>query len=128
MGKIIITGDGNVVGNYNTVTVHKGLQSDDLRQLGEAFALLRGEIEQLSVPEKVRNQTIRAVEDAEEEASDKSADVDTIKNSLNRAKEILEDAGEVYDKTKSWGKRLSDLAQTMIKYYPTVAGWASSLF
>jgi hypothetical protein len=46
---------------------------------------------------------------------------------LNRVKDALEDAGEVYDNAKSWGKRLSDLAQTLIKYFPTIAGWVRSL-
>jgi flagellin-like hook-associated protein FlgL len=130
MAKITIKGDGNIVGDKNVVisSIQKNLQNDKLLELDKAFEVLRQEIINLStISEKARNQTIRAIEDAEEEASDETANVGTIKNSLERVKDTLEDAGEVYDSAKSWGKRLSDLAKTLIKYFPTIVGWVRSL-
>ena len=123
MSNITITGDGNVVGNNNQVvtTIHKGLASTDLRELGEAFALLKGEIIQLqNIPEKIKNRAVRAVEDAEDEAADKSGDKNTIVESLKRAKEVLEESGETYDKAKTWGKRLFDLGKTIVQYFPII--------
>jgi len=125
-----ITGDGNVIGNNNIVVtkINKGLMGSDLRELGEAFALFRGEVMQLqSVPEKVKNQAVRAVEDAEEEAADKSPNSETIEKSLTRAKEVLEVAGETYDKAKGWGKRLYDLGNVLVKIIPAAAVWISKL-
>jgi Fe2+ or Zn2+ uptake regulation protein len=54
---ITITGDGNVVGRNNQVVtnIHKELDTDEFRELGKAFALLRGEIIQNnSIPEKAK--------------------------------------------------------------------------
>lgn len=129
MSKITIKGDGNVVGNKNIVVseISKGTQDEKNRQLNEAFALLKEEIQQLAIPEKAKDRSIRAIEDAEVEATDKSTDTETIKNSLNRMKEVLEDSGKVYDNTKSWGKRLFDLSQTIARYFPNLMDWANNL-
>lgn len=126
---IIITGDGNVVGNNNQLVtkINEGLSSQDVRQLGEAFALFRGEVLQIDAPEKVRNRAVRAIEDAEEEAADKSPDPKTIEDGLKRAKDILESADQVYDKSVNWGKRLSTLAQVLIKRIPADWTWLSSV-
>lgn len=127
---ITITGDGNVVGNQNRVItkINEGLSSQDVRTLGETFALFRAEILQLeSVPEKLRNRAVRAVEDAEEEAADKEPDPQTIEDGLKRAKDILESADQIYDKSVNWGKRLSTLAQVLMKTIPGGWSWLSSL-
>ena len=123
MSNITITGDGNVVGNNNQVitTIHKGLAGSDLRELGAAFALLKGEIIQLqNIPDKVKNRAVRAVQDAEEEAADKNGEENVIVESLQRAKEVLEESGETYDTVKSWGKRLFDLGKIIVQYYPAI--------
>jgi hypothetical protein len=46
---------------------------------------------------------------------------------MKRMKDTMEDAGEVYDSAKSWGKRLLELAQTLVKYFPTITGWIHNL-
>jgi hypothetical protein len=126
---ITITGDGNVVGNNNKVVtkINEGLSGQDVRQLGEAFALFRAEVLQIDAPEKVRNRAVRAIEDAEEEAADKSPDPKTIEDGLKRAKDILESADQVYDKSVNWGKRLSTLAQVLMKTIPAGWTWLSSV-
>ncbi|UIE40235.1 hypothetical protein [Leptodesmis sichuanensis] len=126
---ITITGDGNVVGNNNKVVtkINEGLSGQDVRQLGEAFALFRAEVLQIDAPEKVRNRAVRAIEDAEEEAADKSPDPKTIEDSLKRAKDILESADQVYDKSVNWGKRLSTLAQVLMRTIPAGWTWLSSV-
>ena len=61
MSNVTITGDGNVVGNDDQVvtTINRGLDREGLRELGEASALLRGEILQLDpVPEKTKNRPL----------------------------------------------------------------------
>ncbi len=130
MEKITIKGDGIVIGNKNVVisSIQKNRQNDKLIELEKAFESLRQEIINLStISEKARNQTIRAIDDAKDEASDEPANISTIKNSLERVKNTLEDAGEVYDSAKSWGKRLTELARTLVKYFPTIAGLINSL-
>lgn len=126
---ITITGDGNVVGNNNKVvtTINEGLSSQDDRQLGEAFALFRAEILQIDAPEKVRNRAVRAIEDAEEESADNSPDPKTIEDGLKRAKDILESADQVYGKSVGWGKRLSTLAQVLMRTIPAGWTWLSSV-
>jgi hypothetical protein len=126
---ITITGDGNVVGSNNKVVtkINEGLSGQDVRQLGEAFALFRAEVLQIDAAEKVRNRATRAIEDAEEEAADKSPDPKTIEDGLKRAKDILESADQVYDKSVNWGKRLSTLAQVLMKTIPTGWTWLSSI-
>jgi hypothetical protein len=126
---IIITGDGNVVGDNNRVVtkINQGLSGQDVRHLGEAFALFRAEVLQIDVPEKVLSRAVRAIEDAEEEAADKSPDPKTIEDSLKRAKDILENADQVYDKSVNWGKRLSTLAGVLTKTIPAGWTWLSSV-
>jgi hypothetical protein len=55
---VTITGDGVVIGNNNNVvtSINKGLSSGVLKELGESFALLRGEVIQSEkIVQKVRN-------------------------------------------------------------------------
>ncbi|MCB0265198.1 MAG: hypothetical protein KDH98_18775 [Calditrichaeota bacterium] len=129
MSDIKITGHGNVVGSNNMVItkINEKFQNNDRKELGELFALLKSEIKQLSLSDKSKNQSIRAIEDAEEEASEESTNVETIQKSLNRMKDVLEDSGEVYDNAKSWGKRLSELSQLLVKYFPQLINWANTL-
>ena len=129
---ISINGDGNVVGNNNRVvtSIHKGLTGQkDLRELGEAFALLRGEILNMeSVPEKVKNQAVRAIEDAEDEVADKKPVPETIESGLRRAKGLLETSGEVYDSAVGWGKRLYDLGNILGRVVPVAAPIIARIF
>lgn len=130
MEKITIKNSAIAIGNNNYVvtTINKNLQNDKTLELNKAFESLRQEIINLStISEKARNQTIRAIDDAKDEALDKNAKVATIKNSFERVKDTLEEAGEVYDSAKSWGKRLLELGQALVKYFPTIAGWIHSL-
>lgn len=123
MSNVTINGDGNVIGNHNQIvtTINKGLTSSDMYEIGVAFALLKGEIIQLqNSPERIRNRAIRAVQDAEDEAAHRDGDKNTIVDSLKRAKAVLEESGETYDKAKSWGKRLFDLGNTIASYYPAI--------
>lgn len=127
---ITITGDGNVIGKHNNVVtkINEGLSGQDVRQIGEAFALFRAEVLQIeSVPDKLRNRAVRAIEDAEEEAADQKPDQKSIEDGLKRAKDILESADQVYDKSVNWGKRLSTLAQVLMKMMPGDWSWLSSL-
>ena len=127
---ITITGDGNVIGKHNNVVtkINERLSGQELHQLGEAFALFRAEVLQIeSVPDKLRNRAVRAIEDAEEEAADQKPDQKSIEDGLKRAKDILESADQVYDKSVNWGKRLSTLAQVLMKMMPSGWSWLSSL-
>lgn len=131
MSNFSITGDGNVVGNNNQVvtTIHRGLDREGLRELGEAFALLRGEIIQLDdVPDKVKNQAARALEDAEEEAADENPDQEVVIGSLRRAKDVLEAAGETYDSSKAWGQRFLELGKALAVAIPAMAHYLPMLF
>jgi hypothetical protein len=131
MSNVTITGDGNVVGNNNQVvtTIHRGLDREGLRELGEASALLRGEILQLdSVPEKTKNQAARALEDAEEEAADENPDEAVVVNSLQRARDVLEAAGETYDSSKAWGQRFLELGKAVAVVLPAAAQYLPRLF
>ena len=124
MSNFTITGDGNVVGNNNQVvtTIHRGLDRDGLRELGEAFAMLRGEITQLdTVPEKTKNQAVRAIEDAEEEAADADPDETVVVDSLRRAKDVLEAVGETYDTSKAWGQRFLEMGKALAVVIPAAA-------
>ena len=126
-----ITGDGNVVGNNNQVvtTIHRGLDTEGLRELGEAFATLRGEILQLNtVPEKTRNQAVRAIEDAEEEAADANPDETVVTDSLRRAKDVLEAAGETFDTSTAWGQRFIELGKALAVAIPAAARFLPALF
>ena len=97
-------------------------------EVEKAFESLRQEIKNLNtISEKDRNQTIRAIDDAKDETFDKNAKVAKIINSEKRIKDTIEDAGEVYDSTKSWGERLLELGQALVKYFPTIAGWIHNL-
>ena len=119
-GKVVVLGDDNRI----VTTIHEGLSTDDLREIGEAFALVRAEVNDLdSVSEKVRNRAIRAVQDAEDEAGDVRPDSNIIEQGLRRAKDVLESSGEVYDKSESWGKRLWELGTALAKVIPGAAGW-----
>lgn len=112
---ITITGDGNVVGNNNRVvaTINKGV-SVRSTSLAEAFALLKGEIAELPVPEKARSKATRAIEDAESEIADTSnTNGSEVEFALKRAKTVLEDAGAVYDQTKGWGQRLFEVGKLL---------------
>jgi hypothetical protein len=131
VSNITITGDGNVVGNNNQVvtTINRGLDRDGLRELGEAFALLRGEILQLDgVPEKTRNQAVRALEDAEEEAADENPDDEVIVASLERAKDVLGAAGETYDTSKAWVQRFVEAGKALAVVIPVAANYLPRLF
>ena len=126
-----ITGDGNVIGNNNQVvtTIHRGLDTEGLRELGEAFATLRGEIVQLNtVPEKTRNQAVRAIEDAEEEAADANPDETVVTDSLRRAKDVLEAAGETFDTSTAWGQRFIELGKALAVAIPAAARYIPGLF
>lgn len=126
---IRITGDGNVVGSHNTVNtnIHKGLSGNELKDLGNAFVALKKEILSLDISDKLKNRAARAVEDAEDEASEKKPDDKSIIESLERAKDILESAGKTYDSAASWGKRLSELGKIILPFIPLVGTWILSL-
>ena len=130
MEHITITGDGNIVGNKNVVisSIQKNVTNDKLLEYDNAFEPLRQEIKNLNtISEKVRNRAIRVIDDSKDESFDEKANAETIKSSLDMVKIVLEDAGEVYDSAKSWGKRLLELGQALAKYFPTIAGWINSL-
>ena len=125
-----ITGDGNVVGNNNTVvtTINHGLDRDGLRDLGETLALLRGEIlESGSAPERVRKRAARAVEDAEEELAEQSPDETTVRESLERATQTLTAAGETFDAATGWGLRLVEVGTALTAVLPRAAQWFPAL-
>lgn len=126
VSNVSITGDGNVVGDNNRVvtTIHKGLAERRRQDVAEAFALLRGEIASLEdVPEKARNRSIRAIEDAEDELAGDDADPATVEASLRRVHDTLTAAGETYDATSAWAQRLRDVAMTLERFIPGAIGW-----
>jgi DNA-binding MarR family transcriptional regulator len=128
---ITITGDGNVVGKNNQVVtnIHKELDTDEFRELGKAFALLRGEIIQNnSIPEKAKNQAYRAIQDSEEEVADNDhRNLQTIVSGLRRAKDLIEASGHNYDGRVGWGKRLTDVIKILMKIFPAIVPLISSL-
>jgi hypothetical protein len=126
VSNVTITGDGNVVGNDNRVitTIHKGLDQGELKAVGEAFALLRGEIESLDgVPEKSRNKSLRAIEDAEEEMASGEPDPGSVEASLNRVRDTLEAAGETFDAGVGWAQRLRSVAVAVAQFIPGAIAW-----
>jgi hypothetical protein len=126
---ITITGDGNVIGNNNKIltNINKKVQSRS-QDLAEAFGFLKGDILQLQgVEDKLKQQAIRAVEDAESEAGDMAADTQTIESSLQRAKNILEKAGETFDEAEGWGARLAKVATVAVNFIPGEWGWLAQL-
>jgi hypothetical protein len=130
VSSISITGDGNVVGDNNRVitTIHHGLDRDGLRELGQTFALLRGEILDLeTVPERVRTRAERALADAEDELAETAPDEATVESSLRRAAETLKSAGETFDEAKGWGRRFADVGHALSVVIPTAASWFPTL-
>jgi hypothetical protein len=126
VSNVTITGDGNVVGNDNRVitTIHKGLDNDELKTVGEAFALLRGEVASLDeVPDKHRNRGLRAIEDAEEEIASGDPDPEAVKSSLERFRDTMVAAGQTYDATIGWAQRLKGVALALVKIIPAAVGW-----
>jgi hypothetical protein len=126
VSNVTITGDGNVVGNDNRVvtTIHKGLAEGQLKEIGEAFALLRGEIDLLEeLPEKDRKRSIRAIEDAEDEVAGGDPDPSTVEASLQRVRDTLEAAGETYDASVGWAQRLHGVAMALGKILPGAIAW-----
>jgi hypothetical protein len=127
---VSITGDGNVVGDNNRVvtTINRGLDREGLRELGETFALLRGEILSLdSLPDKTRNQVDRALADAEDELADDDPDPETVEGSLRRAAETMQAAGETFDAAKGWGKRFLELERALSVVLPAAGRWFPQL-
>lgn len=127
---IKVTGKGIVIGNDNKVitSINKGLAKGELRELGNTFALLLGEILQNhAISQKVKNHATRAVQDAEDEAADKDPDPKMIVDTLGRTKEAIEASGQVYDRAKGWGKRLAEVANILTKVIPAAAPLISSL-
>src|SRR6476619_4186506 len=96
MNNVTISGDGTVIGDNNNVitTVHKGLSNGSLKELGESLALLRGEIIQTEkIVQKDKKQATNAIEDVEEEVSDKNPNPNRIVKRLQDFKEIMETSG-----------------------------------
>ena len=127
---VSITGDGNVVGDNNRVvtTINRGLDREGLRELGEAFALLRGEILNLDhLPDKTRKQVDRALADAEDELADDEPDAANVEASLRRAAETLNAAGETFDAAKGWGQRFLELEHALTAVVPAAARWFPAL-
>ena len=121
-----INGQQVVLGSHNVVkaTIHEGLSTPDMRAVGESFALLRAEISDLRlVPEKLRNRAERAIQNAEDEAADVEPDSNVIEQGLRSARDILEAAGETYDKGRSWGLRLSELGSALAVVLPAAREW-----
>lgn len=130
MTNITITGDGNVIGDNNVVItrISRQLEAATSREIAEAFALLKGEVLQLTaVNEKTKRRAVRAVEDAEDEAADAHAKAPTIEEGLKRAKTILEDAGATFDEGRSWGARLARVGQALVKFLPGAWDWLSTI-
>lgn len=130
VSSISITGDGNVVGDNNRVitTIHHGLDREGLRELGQTFALLRGEILDLdTVPERVRTRAERALADAEDELAEAEPDEETVESSLRRAAETLKSAGETFDEAEGWGRRFADVGHALSVVIPTAARWFPTL-
>lgn len=127
---ITITGDGNVIGDTNRVVavVNKELEAIHSRELAEAFALLKGTVLELEgVTEKTKRRTVRAIEDAEDEMSDRTTEPPAIEDALKRVKTILEESGQVFDKAEGWGARLTKLARTIVKIIPFEWNWFSTI-
>ncbi len=91
--------------------------------------MLRGEITQLdTVPEKTKNQAVRAIQDAEEEAADSNPDETVVVDSLRRAKDVLDAAGETYDTSKAWGQRFIELGKALAVAIPAASAQLPGLF
>lgn len=125
-----ITGDANVIGDHNQVitTINKGLMTQDLQNLGKAFAELKVDIiENNELLERQRNQAVRALDDAEEEAASPAPDREVIEQSLQRVKDIMERAGQVFDAALGWGVRLATLARLLQEHFPGDWPWLQQL-
>lgn len=130
MTTITITGDGNVVGNNNVVItrINRDIEHSHGREVAEAFAMLKGELMQMNTPDdKARRQALRAVEDAEDETADAKGDPATISDALQRAKQVLERSGAVFDASTGWGQRFVAVAHALATKFPGAFSWASSL-
>lgn len=127
---VSITGDGNVVGDNNRVItqINHALDREGLREVGEAFALLRGEILNLdSVPERAKNRAERALADAEDELAEEQPDEETVESSLRRAVDTLKAAGETFDEAEGWGRRFAEVGHALTVVIPRAAGWFPGL-
>lgn len=130
MTAITITGEGNVVntGNNNTITIlNQKFKGTDKEELGKAIALLRGEIMQLNLTDKVKNRLRRNTENLEDETLDTKPDSETIANELNSVKDDLEKNGITYDKNTGWGQRLKEIAEGIVKFVPTILPLVTTL-
>lgn len=129
VSQFTITGNGNIVGDNNMVItkINSELENKLSTKVAEAFALLKAEVvKSESLNEKNKRKAIRALENAEDESIEDEINHKTLESELKNFKRILEESGEIYDKTEKWGSRFSKLGklltQTLSHDWPWLSG------
>jgi hypothetical protein len=97
------------------------MMTDELRRLGEAFALLRGELMQLDIEGESKQRAIQRVALAEDESAREKPDPESIVHDLAAAKKEVESSGKPIDIESGWGKRLVEVGKALKEIIPTVA-------
>ncbi len=125
MSEINVTGDGNVIGDGNTVSMRiaKCVEAELSPEVAEAFRQLTDEIRRMEgLAEEARSKALKAVREAETGRNGHE-----IEEGLKRARDVMEDAGKLFDSTSSWGARLFRLARLVMQHIPGEWKWLSGL-